>query len=63
MVGDFEDVGGVDAMRRSEAGYAFEDRGSVDAAVEEEVEKAGVDGDAVVFGSVAELDGDFDGLA
>jgi hypothetical protein len=35
----------------------------VDAAVEEKIEEAGVDRDAVVFGAVAEVDGDFDGLS
>ena len=63
MVGDFEDVGGVEAVRGAESGYAFEDRGTVDTVLEKEVEQAGVDGDAVVLGAIAEVDGDFDGFS
>jgi hypothetical protein len=61
MVGYFEDVGGVDAMGGAEAGDAFEDGCAVDAILEEEIEEAGVDGDAEVPGSVAKVDGEFDG--
>jgi hypothetical protein len=63
MVGDIEDVGGVEAMRRSKAGHSFEDAGTVDAVLEEEIDEAGVDRDSVVFGAVAEVDGDFYGFA
>lgn len=63
MVRDFEDVRGVKAMRGTESGDAFEDRGAIDAAVEEEVEDAGVDRDTVVLCTVAEVDGNFEGLA
>jgi hypothetical protein len=63
MVGNLQDVGGVEAMRGAETGYTLEDRGSVNAVVEEEVEQAGVDRDAVMFGAIAEIDGDLDGFA
>lgn len=63
MVGDFEDVRGVETVRGAESGYTFEHRGPVDAVVEEEVEQAGVNRDAVMSGAIAEIDGDFDGFA
>jgi hypothetical protein len=53
MVGDFEDVGGVDAVCMAEAGNALYHRGSGDSAMEEKVENAGVDRNSVVFGSIA----------
>jgi hypothetical protein len=63
MVGDFDQIGRVQVMVRAKAGYAFGDRGSGDAAIEEEVEDAGVERDAVVGGSFAQVDGDFDGFS
>src|SRR5580698_1899226 len=56
MVRDLQDVRGMHPMRGSKAGYAFDHRGAGDAAVKEIVEDAGVDGDAVMFGSIAEIE-------
>jgi hypothetical protein len=47
----------------AEAGDSLDDGGSRDSAVEEEVEDAGVDGNSVVLGSIAEIEGDFEGFA
>jgi hypothetical protein len=41
----------------------LEHRSSVDAVMEEKVEEAGVDRDAMVFGSVTDVDGDFYSLS
>jgi len=60
VVGDLQDVRGVDAMRGAEAGYAFEHGCAIDAVLEQEVQQGGVDGDAVVLGAIAKIDGDFD---
>jgi len=63
IVGDLEDVSRVDAVRLAEAGDAFDDGRAGNAAVKEEVEDAGIDGDSVVLCSIAEIDGDFDGFS
>jgi hypothetical protein len=49
-------------MPGAETGDALDHRGSGDSAVEEEVEDAGVDRNAVMLCSVAEVEGDFNGL-
>ena len=62
MVRQFQDVRGVNAVRGSESGHPLERGGAVNAAVKEEVENAGIDGNAVMAGSIAEVNGDFDSL-
>src|SRR5215472_944176 len=63
VIGELEDVGGVDAMMAAEPGYAFEYCCAGDAVFVEKIENAGVDGDSLVLRGVAQVDGDFDGFA
>ena len=52
MVGDFKDVSGMDAVPGAKAGDAFRHCGAGDSIVEEKVEDAGIDGNAVMFGPI-----------
>jgi hypothetical protein len=56
MVGDFQNMGGMDAVGRTKSSNALEHRGAVDSVVEEEVQEAGVHRDSVMLGSIAEVD-------
>jgi hypothetical protein len=50
-------------MRRPKAGYALDDGGSGDPAMKEEVQDSGVDGNAVMLGSIAQVESDFNGFS
>ena len=63
IIGDLEDVRGMEAVRGSESCNTLEDRGACDAAVKKIVENAGVDRDTVMLGSIAQVDRDFNGLS
>ena len=63
VVGDLQYVGRMDAMRGAKSGHALQYRCSSDAAVKEKVEQAGVDGNAVMFGPVAQVEGDLNCFA
>src|ERR1017187_4818394 len=53
MIGNLENMGGMDTVRVAKTGNALGDCGSGDSAVEEEVEDAGVDRNSVVFCTIA----------
>jgi hypothetical protein len=63
VVGEVENVGGMEAMLGSEAGYAFEYGCAGDSIMEEKVEEAGIDRDAVVFCRIAQVNSDFESFA
>lgn len=59
VIGDFEDVGRVHAMRGAESSDSLGHRCAGDSGVEEEIEDRGVDGNAVVFRSITEEERNF----
>ena len=63
LVGDFDQISGVKMVICAETGNALGDRGSGHTAIEKEVENTGVERNALMSGSIAEIDGDFDGFS
>jgi hypothetical protein len=59
VIGDFENVGRVHAMRGAESSDSFGHCRAGNSGVEEEIEDRGVDGNAVVFRSITEEERDF----
>ena len=63
MIGDLEDVRGMNAVPGAESRNALHHRGACDATVKEVVENAGVDRNPVMLRSIAQVERDFNGLS
>jgi len=63
VIGELKDMGGMNAMPGAKSGHAFHRCGAGDPMAKEEIQNAGVDGNAVVLGCVAQVDSHFHSLA
>ena len=63
MIGDLEDVRGMNAVPGAESRNALDHCGACDAAAKEVVENAGVDRNPVMLRSIAQVERDLNGLS